>query len=627
MAALIVICATGLSAYWAFRVPMFLEPDEIAHADAAFAYFDAGKPFRLTRAVEGNFVTPEARYLSRLTGYRRLRYNAYAAAAKGYGTAPYFRRIDKNAPKPTGAPPADGATIPYVLASYPSPYYGLVAVAMRAGWSAFGRSLTAAFFCGRLLNVALLSITLALAYATLCCVTRVHAQRILLLGGVAFFPLSTWMGASIQPDNQSALLVSASLLAALLLRRHPQSLVALIALGLGESALGVTKLQYALVTIVALGLAIRVVLARQSPGLRARTLIIAYLLPALATFAGRYLSPVGRLGLPQSASQLDRLAITYEAHASGYVLFSQALADATLGGRAFRGFWVHFGIRNDYVFVGESSEVVTAILVLLTVLAIIAWATNQFGLARRLVRISGRYGVARSLRLIGSDPFLNLYAGVSLVLFSVYTFTGGYVSLQGRYWYPVLLAIVILSARTAGASVPRRFALRATTIACAFWALYAAVAAPLAVVALNRQFYHSSNVSPSAEIGSIDMVAVDGRKVPDFADIRVPAGALLTVAGFALDTSLGLPANDVRYRFDDGPERRATTGLPDAFLPTVYNDPALIGSGFVFRTSTSGLRQGPHELFIAAREQRSPEGLPLVSLSFTVSSERPTRAP
>jgi hypothetical protein len=604
---------------------MFLEPDEIAHADAAFAFFDAGKPFRLTRAVEGNFVTPEVRYLSRLTGYRRLRYNAYAAVAKGYGTSPYFRRIDSNAPKPTGAIPAAGATIPYVLAHYPSPYYRFVALAVRVGWSTFDRSLTAAFFCGRLLNVALLSLTLALAYATLCCVTRVPAQRLLLLAGVAFFPMSTWMGASIQPDNQSALFVSASLLAALRLRRHPESLVALVALALGESALGVTKLQYALVTIVALGLAIRGALARQPPGRRALTVLVAYLVPLLVAYGGRYLSPVGRLGVPQDATQLERLGIVSRAHVSGYELFLRAVVDATLGGRAFRGFWFHFGIRNDSVFAGRAADEATAVLVSLTVLGIAGWAAYQLGVMRRLVRISRRYGVTRGLRLIGTDPFLNLYAGASLVLFGVYAFTGGYLTLQGRYWYPVLLPIVILSVRTAGASGPRNLARRATTVACAFWALYASVAAPLAVVAMERGFYHRSNVVPRAEIGSIESIAIDGRGVQDFAGIRVPAGASLSIAGSALDTSLGLPAKDVRYRFDDGSERRASTGLEDPAFPAIYNDPALTGSGFAFRASTNGLRPGPHRLLISAREQRSPEGLPLASLSFTVISQRASR--
>jgi hypothetical protein len=121
------------------------------------------------------------------------------------------------------------------------------------------------------------------------------------------------------------------------------------------------------------------------------------------------------------------------------------------------------------------------------------------------------------------------------------------------------------------------------------------------------------------------MIAIDGRRVLSFADIRIPAGERLSIAGFALDTSLGLPASDVRYRFDDGPERRATTGLPDAFLSNVYRDPALKGSGFAFRASTSGLRPGPHELFIVAREHRSRQGLPLVSLSFTVTSQRASR--
>ncbi len=272
--------------------------------------------------------------------------------------------------------------------------------------------------------------------------------------------------------------------------------------------------------------------------------------------------------MPQDATQLERLGIVSRAHVSGYELFLRAVVDATLGGRAFRGFWFHFGIRNDSVFAGRAADEATAVLVSLTVLGIAGWAAYQLGVMRRLVRISRRYGVTRGLRLIGTDPFLNLYAGASLVLFGVYAFTGGYLTLQGRYWYPVLLPIVILSVRTAGASGPRNLARRATTVACAFWALYASVAAPLAVVAMERGFYHRSNVVPRAEIGSIESIAIDGRGVQDFAGIRVPAGASLSIAGSALDTSLGLPAKDVRYRFRSHRQRirlssvheRAATG-------------------------------------------------------------------
>jgi hypothetical protein len=83
----------------------------------------------------------------------------------------------------------------------------------------------------------------------------------------------------------------------------------------------------------------------------------------------------------------------------------------------------------------------------------------------------------------------------------------------------------------------------------------------------------------------------------------------------------------VRYRIDDGPERRATTGLTDRVLSATYNDPALGDSGFAFRASTIGLRPGEHRLLVTARERRSQAGLPLASLSFIIIAQRRSRSP
>jgi len=57
----------------------------LAHADYAFAFLDAGKPFWLRRSVSANYVTPQVRYLIRATDYRRMRYDARATVSSDYG--------------------------------------------------------------------------------------------------------------------------------------------------------------------------------------------------------------------------------------------------------------------------------------------------------------------------------------------------------------------------------------------------------------------------------------------------------------------------------------------------------------------------------------------------------------
>ncbi len=616
LAATIVVLASLLCGYWALRFPLLLEPDEVAHADAAFAYFDAGRPFVVQRPTIANFVTPQIRYLMRATDYRRMRYNNHASVHPGYGTPAYFRSLDADAPQPSNARPADGARVPYVLAFYPSTYYYAVATAMRAGWSAFGHSLSAAIFAGRFLNVLMLASTLVLGYAVLSEMSFTSAQRIMLLAGIAFFPLSTWMGAYIQPDNQSALLMTATLLAALALRKKPASLTRLALYGIAASALGVTKLQYALVAIVAFGLAFRGSFDREALPIRVRALVGGVAIPIVVTLFGRYVSPIGGLNAITSGTAYAHAGLLERLRIASYDVMNSATG-ALLGGQTFAGFWFHFGLRSGGVFPSSAIGAVTSVLVSLTVLTFAAWCVSQRRLLRRLRPVAVRYGARRAWGFFGTDPTLNAYLLLTILLLVVSTFTNGGVTLQGRYWYPALIPIVILSVHSIGGAFPRATRGIATSIACAFWLCYSAVAAPCAVVAMNRDFYHGSDTMPTWELGEIESVEVDDR-VRERQDLTVNAGSILTVRGGAIDSSVGLPARDVRFRIDHGPERRAVTNLPDRQLPMIFNDQVLANGGFLFDVPTRGLAPGVHEIQISAYEARAPRGLPIETLRFAI---------
>jgi hypothetical protein len=613
----IILCATLLCAFWAIRVPLFQEPDEVAHADAAFAYFDAGRPFVVRDPTIANFVTPQLRYLMTATKYRRLRYNNHAAVHDGYGTLAYFRALDVGAPPPSNTIPSEGARVPYALAFYPSTYYYVVAAAMLGGWSALGHSLAAAIFAGRFVNVAMLAVTLALAYAALAYLPFTSAQRIMLLGGIAFFPLSTWMGAYIQPDNQSALLMTATLLAALALRKHPSSLAWLVLYATAASALGITKLQYALVAIVAIGIAFRGTFDRETPSIRLRALAGAVAIPLIAAYCGRYLSPIGGLDAPPSGTAFANVGIVERLRIATYDLLHSATG-ALLGGQTFAGFWFHFGLRSGGVFSPALTGPITSFLIALTVLTFAAWCVAQLRLFRRLRYIAPRYGLGRARAFLGTDPALNAYVLLSVFLVSISAFTNGDLMLQGRYWYPVLLPILILSVRSIGGALPRANRGIATSVACAFWLCYSAIAAPCAVVAMNRDFYHQRDTTPTSELGQVESIAIDGHAT-DREDITVDSGSILTVRGDALDTSIGLPATDVRFRVDDGVERRAIVGLPDRKLVVIFNDQLLARGGFRFEVPTRDIAPGLHEIQILAHEARAPHDLPIETLRFFVN--------
>jgi hypothetical protein len=93
----------------------------------------------------------------------------------------------------------------------------------------------------------------------------------------------------------------------------------------------------------------------------------------------------------------------------------------------------------------------------------------------------------------------------------------------------------------------------------------------------------------------------------------------VTVRGDAIDTSIGLPATDVRFRVDGGNERRAIVNVPDPQLVVIFNDQLLANGGFRFDVPTRGLAPGSHEIEIAAYESRAPRGLPIENLRFSVA--------
>lgn len=618
VAATIILCATILCCFWAIRVPVFQEPDEVAHADASFAFFDIGRPFIVPGAIVGGTVMPETRFLIDAIGYRKLRYDKHATVPKGYGTRSYFHDIDQRAPAVTSAKPAAGSRLPYALALYPSPYYFLVGTAMRVGWVTFGHSLSAAFFAGRILNVAMLSTTLVLTYLLLVELRFSPAQRLMLLAAIAFFPMSIWMGAYVQPDNQSALFLVATLLAAVALLKRPRSLWLLVAFAAAATALGVTKLQYAVVAIAAIAVASRHAFDREPLATRLRIVGVGMVIPTIAAFLGRYLSPFGSLGTPPSGMVYAHLGLLETVQTAAADLF-HGIADALLGGDTFATFWFHFGVRSGNAFSGTFRGVAEFVLVFATLLTFAAWGVRQYHLVQRLRQVAARYGQARAIRFIGSDPSLNMYVLLSGLLFAIYAFTGGYLTLQGRYWYPILVPMVVLSVRSFGGAVPRKHARTATTIVCSLWLCYSALASPGASIAMERDFYDNRYVVPKYELGEVESVSVDGKSSSNLSDIRVESGHILSVRGAALDTSVGLPASDVRYKIDGGDEQRARTNIPDRTLWIVFNDEQLRNGGFDFDVVTEHLAPGPHELSISAYEQRAPGGLPIESLPFFVT--------
>ena len=143
------------------------------------------------------------------------------------------------------------------------------------------------------------------------------------------------------------------------------------------------------------------------------------------------------------------------------------------------------------------------------------------------------------------------------------------------------------------------------------WALYATVSAPLALLAVDRSFYHQppdmATVEPYAAISSISS---DGRCALMRPGAAISRGCRLLVRGFAVDSERGLPANDVFVQVDDRQMVRARTSLPSPLVRDVYIDDALADSGISATLDTRRYSDGPHTIKLKIIERRSPSGLP-----------------
>ena len=63
----IVAAYLGFATLWAIRVPPFAPPDEMAHTDYMYAFFDAGRFYRVDSRLSANDVLPQTRYLERIS--------------------------------------------------------------------------------------------------------------------------------------------------------------------------------------------------------------------------------------------------------------------------------------------------------------------------------------------------------------------------------------------------------------------------------------------------------------------------------------------------------------------------------------------------------------------------------
>lgn len=591
--AAIVAAALALAAFWALRVPFFQQPDELAHADYAFALYDAGRPFVLRGAHPEHEVTPQIHVLARAVEYQAWRYNPELRAPQNYGTLAFWRALDAQGPPRSARPPAPGSPLPYVAFLYPAGYYALLAAAMALFATLAGDSPAAAMLLARFCNVAFLAITLLAAYGIARELRASRAASLLAVAGIGFLPLTSWVSGYVQPDNLSCALMALTVWLALRCRTRACAAPETFALVATLCIFPFVKQQYALFALLA---AAPVVVLSRSPAL-VRAAIVA--LPALCFPLAMKAVPLETF--PALHTVLGALPLR-ERLAHAPLWFVYGVRDVYFGGAGFNDFWLHFGVHsaNGWIFAQPLQSAVTLALQIATLGLFALWLLRRRRVLLGIARVARRKPVCAA-RLLVCDPALSTYLLCTIFLLGLFAFEAGDMRFEGRYWLPVLAPLVATSLASLTRAFPPSARARALLWLAGTWAASSAAAAAFALGALQATFYAPApppQVEPYAQIAAAAQT------------LRVRRGAALAVDGFAIDGERGLPADAVDVVVDGTLRARAVVHQPSPRAALQLNDAAVADAGFSATLQTGTWAYGPHVVTALVREARRPDGLP-----------------
>jgi len=593
---LVVAIAMALAATWAVRAPFFLQPDERAHLDYALGFFDAGRPFKTRPATPGIGMTAQEHYIDAQIGFRRLRYDPTARVRRDYGSPAFVADFDAHAPRPSDRAPQPGSRLPYISFLYPALYYALVASAMRLADVLTHGSLWRDLLAARAVGVLLLGLTLVIAAQVFRMVRFSRLQTVLALICVGWFPLASWVAGYVQPDNLSFALVTVSLWLGLRWQKWGR-LSDAAALSVALGLLFLTKQHYGLCYwLGVLLLAVPRLLAGRVRNAAAAAAVLL-VVPALcfkASFYATY-SP----GLAYAASSFSKAGATLGPEHLRVLMagFGDGIQSAFLGGDSFTDYWSRFGERGETLFPGAFGSVVRAAVVVAMLALFTLVAANQLRILRRIASVVRYRSVPAGVRLVTGSLFWNVYVLTALLLIFAFVQSNELIWLEGRYWLPLIVPMLVLSASYAnGFSRRLRPALRYGFLGAL--AAFCVLAGASGIAAIDRAYYHAPShplgydpVASVVDIRRSGIVEATGGPVP------LRPGDELDVHGYAVDPRTGFAARTVFARVDGGAVRRlATVGLACSFVADAYSDDRLVNSCFVLHVRRSDFEPGLHRL-------------------------------
>lgn len=571
---------------WLFYLPIFLNPDEDSHYDYALTLFSSGRPMRPDENIVGRDTHPTIEYLMRVTHARQQRLDTNVAADPGYGSAAYFRSIDRHAPQP----PVVGAIVPapYISRLYPIGYYALVAGAIAIGDALTNHSIVAQFFSARILSIFFLISFLWFTWRALCelSLTRKRVRAIFVC--TAILPLTAWMAASVQPDMLVCALIAPITFVALRLRTSRKQSASLALLGVLLALLMATKQHY----FVAMYLPIATMLAVRLPWRtnisRAVRTIGWISVPAIIVNAVTHhflLTTHALAGVCQAPSGLA-LAMRSGRASTMYFLGEGLLRGirTTFVDESGKSFWTNYtAYRNTTLdiisapFTGALSAVLPALSMIIALLFLL----RLYQVAYRLRRVAIHRSWLSAARVATSNILVNSYLTFILIIYAFQTYVGGNIPLQGRYWLPFLPAIWYATFYIAPRALPLKIALPVRNLAFGFVLAFGLLASAYTFPSLHERFYEKPTFgAPATELtNAIWADVVDG---------------FVRINGVSYDLRSAEPVEKVVLRID-GQNTASPTRVD---RPDVQCDveKTLLRVGYTLRIRASKLLPGRHRI-------------------------------
>jgi 4-amino-4-deoxy-L-arabinose transferase-like glycosyltransferase len=505
----IIAAAVAMSLRWVFLVPIYQSPDELLHLDYALCLYEHGGLFRANDASVPRQIMkapryrdfpffyyllhPYTHYLVARTEQGNICFNQSAQMPPGYGTKEFYQALDRDVPRGPfriDAPPA-------LAYYYPFGYYGLLSL-----WIGLIRTvserITVLFFGARILSTVLLMATLLLSHATL----RELGMRwlaLLLTGLIGLFPLATFVGSYVQPDNLSLMLASLCFYLALVARRSPARLAPLAGLGVALGALFLTKQHYWLAIVLPVTAMLAVENLARAAGTK-RWLATAVLagLPSLCAAAFFYWTIWG-LDYHPLRTTLDIH------HAHGFakiVLVAQGLRKAFLDFFAtvtHDSFWGVFGWMDTPLIIRglRTNTLVQFLIQICTWLVLGLTLIRIEQVSSRLWRLGRRDRGLLAVRLALSNPLLNSYFLFTIIMIVLYVRTDNFFGAQGRNWLPMILPIfltgLVYAPRALTLPGSRRFMSAGLSAGLAAFVVLGTYYGPRSI---EKRFYAPGNADP-----------------------------------------------------------------------------------------------------------------------------------